>query len=78
MKIALLFGFGIFLVGTGLYWRLLDDIIESYIKPFALRNDYWYASDLVWHAIPFILIIVGIFCLIVGALAARQRQVVSE
>ena len=79
MKIILLFGFGIFLIGTGLYWKLQEDIIVRYIMPFVLRNEYWSASDLVWHAIPFILVITGIFALVVGALSSREgRQVVSE
>jgi len=41
------------------------------------RTDvYWLTSDLLWHLIPWILMIVGIIALLIGVLKGRSGTVV--
>lgn len=81
MAASMLFGFGVGLIGGGLWWHLIEDIILTYIAKYVYNSNdpYYLASDLIWHSIPFILMFVGIICLILGGLLGRSsRTVVYE
>lgn len=72
-----LIAFGVGLIGGGLYWRLMDDILAEYFQQFILNNEYYLASDLVWNALPYLLLIFGVLSLVVGALMSRGARMVS-
>ena len=78
MAIRPLIGFGIGILSGGLYWALYDDVITRYFSRYILNtaNEYYLASNLIWNAIPYLIIFLGIVCLIVGGL--YKSNVVSE
>ena len=78
-KLAPLFGFGIGLLGFGLFWKLFDDVLVAYILPYAIRDRFFLYSDLVWHSLPFIVMLGGVVLLIAsGVISARSSGVVQE
>ena len=80
-SVVLLFGFGIGFIFGGAVWKLFDDIINSYISRYVFNatDPYYVASDLIWDVLPFIIIGIGVICLIIGALSGRTtRTVVME
>jgi len=66
-----LFGFGVGLIGAGLFWRLFDDVIVNFIRPYHIGGKYWLLSDLEWHMIPVVVLLTGIICLIASAVGSR-------
>lgn len=78
-KIIAIVILGIGLIGGGLFWKLLEDIIIAYLDPYIIYNDYWAGSDLTWHMVPWLLILVGILSLILSGLLGRAtRTVITE
>lgn len=71
-----LIAFGVGLVGTGLFWHLMDDVLDTYIAKYVYNTaDVSYvASDLVWQALPYIILVVGIICLVIGGFARSKKQ----
>ena len=75
-----LFGFGIGLVAAGLFWRLFDDVITTYLSRYIVVNKYYLLADLEWHMIPVVILLTGIICLIASAVGSRGggRVVMQE
>ena len=76
--VAPLFGFGLGILGFGLFWSLIDDSL-THLDAFILNNEYYLLSDLIWHALPILCIVIGVLCLVAGGLASRgTRRVIYE
>jgi len=78
--VSALIGFGIAIIGFGLFFSLIDDILASEFQWMILNNKYYVLCDLIWHSLPFITIILGVLCLIgAGVLHSRgTRRVIYE
>lgn len=65
-----LVGFGVGLIGAGFFWRLFNDIIaERFLGYIVSRNDYYFmANDFLWNALPVLVFILGVFCLIMAGM----------
>lgn len=70
--------FGIALISGGLFWILCEDIFDRYIFQYVRVTEYYYATDIAWHIIPFIIVIVGVICLIASGVSARRTTVVYQ
>jgi len=68
MAVGPLIGFGLAIFLSGLLFHFYNDGITEFFADYILNtNDVYYlASDLVWNAIPFIIMFLGIVCLIFG------------
>ena len=71
--IKALVGFGIGFVIAGLIYSFLEDVFTRYILQYVVNtNDpYYRAEALGWDAIPYVLLLVGIVCLVVAGLSSR-------
>ena len=78
--VSALIGFGVAIIGFGLFFSLIDDIIASEFQWMILNNKYYVLCDLIWHSLPFIAIILGVLCLIgAGVLHSRgTKRVIYE
>lgn len=65
--------FGLGLIGAGVFWRMLNDMFLKYIAKYVYNasDPYYLANDLVWNAIPFVIIIVGVLVVVMGGLMGR-------
>lgn len=77
--VGALFGFGLALIAGGLFWSIIDDIIASHFTVYISNTSdpYYLVCDLIWHSLPFLIIIVGILCLIVAGAISRGTKKVS-
>lgn len=75
-RISSLFAFGLGFIGAGFYWKLNEDIITNFISSFIrdTSDKYYLLSDLVWDALPFIVILLGIVCLVLGSMSNSSVQ----
>jgi len=73
-----LIAFGIAIMGFGFFWKLFDDIIDTYIVQYVLGGNYYILSDAIWNWLPWILVIFGIISLISGAIVYRGTVVQYE
>ena len=71
-----LIAIGVGLLATGLFWHLFNDVLIMYIAPYVydVSDVSYVASDLVWQAIPYIIFIVGIICLVIGGLSRSKTK----
>jgi len=74
--VAVLLSVGAGLFGAGLFYRLFDDIINDTLQQYVLSNAYYLLSDLVWDMIPYILMIMGVICLVLGAIVYKGHKAV--
>lgn len=72
--IKALVGFGIGFIVAGLIYSFLEDVFNRYILQYVVNtNDpYYRAEALGWDVIPYVLLFVGIICLIVAGLGSRS------
>jgi len=75
--VILLLAIGIGLLAGGFYYHLFDDIIIDYFSDYILDTDniYYRGSQLVWDAIPYVLMLMGLLCFILAGLQARHGPV---
>ena len=61
-----LVAFGVGLIGAGFFWRLFNDILMDKLTGYIItRNDYYFiANDFMWNALPVLVFLLGVFCLI--------------
>ncbi|MBE3095347.1 MAG: hypothetical protein IMZ52_09985 [Actinobacteria bacterium] len=66
MAVRPLVGFGVGLIGGGLFWALIQDTLTRMFGGFIrdTSDKYYLASNLIWTALPYAIIILGIVCLI--------------
>ena len=64
-----LIGFGVGLLAFGFYWKLYEDTITGFFISYVrdTGDKYYLLSDLVWDALPYFVILVGVVCLIFGS-----------
>ena len=69
-------GFGLLIIGGGWYFRIYDDVFNRYIDQYIVDSSsaYWLGSDLMWNAIPFVLILGGIVMLVMAGLSPRTPK----
>ena len=74
MAVKPLIGFGLGIILAGVMWHMYNDAITSYFSSYItdLTDEYYLLSDLVWDSLPFILIFLGIVCLIFGSMGSRN------
>jgi len=82
-KVRILLSVGAGLVISGFIYSFIDEVLVRYIIPDYVYNPtgpYYLGSALLWDMIPYVLIIVGVMCLITAPLAARSssRRGVNE
>jgi hypothetical protein len=72
MAVKPLVGFGLAFIGGGLFWMMIQDTITRNIGKYVLNtaDKYYVVSKLVWDALPFIVLIVGVVVLIFGGLSS--------
>jgi len=70
-----LVGFGIGIIGFGFYWMLQEDIINRYLAKYILQNEYYELSDLFWHGMPIICVLVGVLALVTAGILRRGSRV---
>jgi len=80
-KVIPLLAFGIGLIVLGLWWHFYSDVINMFILPYAL-HDYTafgvhYTHDkyfdfmyMVWRIMPWILLVLGVFLLLLAGVVA--------
>lgn len=70
------FGFGVFICGV--FLRLGKDIYLKYIAQYIYDNSdpYYLASDVLWNSLPYVIIFVGIVCLVLGGLLGHGSKTV--
>jgi hypothetical protein len=73
-KVIPLIGLGLGLIVIGAFWSLFDGSL-SYFSDYVLRNDYYNLMKLGWDAMPVIVVIIGIFCLIAAGVAYKTQYV---
>jgi hypothetical protein len=68
MAIRPLVGFGVGLIGGGLFWALCQDTLTRIFCDFIrdTSDKYYLASSLIWNALPYAIIFFGIVCLIMS------------
>lgn len=77
--VAVLISIGVGLVGAGIWYRLFDDAINTYFQGYILDSPYYQLADLVWDSIPYLLIIIGVLCLVLAGVAYKgTREVVYK
>lgn len=71
MAVKPLIGFGIGIIGAGFFWKFYDDVITDFFGSYIidLSNEFYGLSDLVWNALPLLVIFLGIACLIFGSMS---------
>ena len=75
-----LFGFGFGIIAFGFFFQLFEEIIEGYFGWMILNNEYYELADLIWHSLPFLAVIIGVFCIIAAGVIHRssKKEVVYE
>jgi len=77
--VAPLIGLGIGFIGFGFFYSLIDDILARHLQFMILGSVYYDLCALIWDALPFIALIVGVLCLVsAGILHRGTRKVVYE
>jgi len=76
-RVIPLIAFGLTIVVGGLYWALWDGS-RSFIDQFVVNDVYYQLMIWVWGAIPAILIIVGILCLIAAGVSVSGNRMGVE
>jgi hypothetical protein len=73
MAVKPLIGFGLGIIGAGLFWKMYEDTITSFFSKYIVSasDKYFLASDLIWNALPFVVMFLGIICLIFGTVAGN-------
>jgi len=76
MAVKPLVGFGLAFIGGGLFWMIIQDSITRNIGKYILdtSDKFYVVSKLVWDALPFAVLIVGIVVLIFGGLNSGTSQ----
>jgi len=71
MNVKPLVGFGLGIIAAGFMWRFYNDAITSFFSAYIidLSDEYYLLSDLLWDALPFIVIFLGVICLIFGSMS---------
>jgi len=66
-----LIGFGLAIFLSGLLFHFYNDVITNYFSQYIvdLNDKYYLMENLLWDLIPFILIFLGIVCLIFGGIS---------
>ena len=74
MAVKPLIGFGLGIIGAGLFWKMYEDSITSFFSKYVVSasDKYYLASDLIWNAIPFVIMFLGIVCLIFGSMTTSS------
>ena len=76
-----LIGFGIGFLVSGFIYHVYDDVINRYISVYIYNPSdvYLVGENLLWDMIPYLILFIGIVCLITGALVGRAtRKVIRE
>lgn len=71
-KVIPLIGFGVTLIGAGFFYHLFDDVIINYIAPYMLTDIYQTGRNFLWDLIPWLVILIGIFCLIAAGIMSTS------
>ena len=76
MAIRPLTGFGIGMLAGGLCWMLYNDAITRFFSKYVFdsTSSSYLASDLVWNAIRYIIIILGVICVVFGAKGTEASE----
>lgn len=72
--VKVLVGFGLGLLGAGWFWMFTNDILTKLISKYIFNsNDPYYAGgNLIWVAMPYVIIIVGVICLVASGVAIKM------
>jgi hypothetical protein len=72
MALKPLIGFGLGIIGAGFMWRMYNDTITSFFSSYIvdLNDKYYLLSDMIWEALPIIIIFLGVVCLIFGGMTS--------
>jgi len=73
-----LIGFGVGFIGFGFFYALFEDILSRHLQFMILSNVYYDASALIWDALPFISIIIGVLCLVGAGIISRGTKTVVQ
>lgn len=70
MGVKPLVGFGLAIFVSGLLFHMYNDVVVEFFNKYIIdfSDDYYLFSNLIWDAIPFIIIFIGIACLIFGSI----------
>jgi len=70
-RIAALAGFGMGLIGFGFFYELFDQVYIRYITPYVRPSVYNTGEAFLWDILPWMAILLGIFCLMVAGISYR-------
>ena len=75
MAVKPLIGFGLGIIGAGFYWKMYEDSITNFFASYIWNpsDKYYLMSDLVWSALPFVVMFLGIVCLVFGTVASSSN-----
>lgn len=62
---------GIGLIGFGFFYKLEQDIINDSFAKYILSNEYYDMSNWFWEIMPWVVIIVGVFCMVAAGISSR-------
>lgn len=80
-KVGVLAAFGVLFFSAGVYWKMCEDAFTLYMAKYVYdtADPSWLASDMLWHAWPYVIMAIGILCLVSSGLISRgNKQVVYE
>jgi len=71
--------FGVLMFAGGALWKLCEDSFNAYMLKYVFNtaDSTWLVSNMLWHAWPFVLMIIGILCLVTSGLMSRGSRSVS-
>lgn len=71
-----LIGFGLAIFAAGLLWKMYDDVINELIIGFVSNTSdkYYLMSDVLWNSLPFVVMFVGIICLVLGGVSHASNS----
>ena len=73
-KVTALIAFGVGFIGAGFFYRLFDDVINSYIAPYIRPSIYNTGEAFLWDLIPWMIILLGVFCLIAAGVMGTSSS----
>lgn len=75
MAVKPLIGFGIAIFLAGMMFRMYNDVITDFFSKYILNtgDKYYLMSDMIWNSLPYIIIFLGITCLIFGSVLPAKK-----
>lgn len=71
-RVGALAALGIGFVGFGFFYRIFTDVVNTKIAKYILSNEYYNMSSWFWDILPWVVVIIGVICLIGAGASSRN------